>query len=195
MIRTPGFSSRCLCTSSSARVMSASTVSWNAGTVHACVSRRAIVLRMLVSGRRSTSAETGAAATGTAAGAGPACARSTSSATIRPSGPVPLSWARSIPRSRAMRRASGDALMRPFTVVAAAGAATGAGAASATGSTAAGSGAAFTSAATSGTLSSFAPMKPIVRPTGTSPSVTAIFSRTPVASASTSCVTLSVSSS
>src|SRR5437764_15471994 len=38
-------------------------------------------------------------------------------------------------------------------------------------------------------------MKPIVWPTSTSPSDTAIFSRTPVASASTSCVTLSVSSS
>src|SRR5438874_10893917 len=38
-------------------------------------------------------------------------------------------------------------------------------------------------------------MKPIVWPTSTSPSATAIFRRTPLASASTSCVTLSVSSS
>ena len=41
-------------------------------------------------------------------------ARSTSSATIRPSGPVPRSCARSMPRSRAIRRASGEALTRPF---------------------------------------------------------------------------------
>ena len=89
-------------------------MSWNAGTVHACVSRRAIVLRTFESGRDSTAAaEAGAAAAGGGA-ADPACARSTSSATIRPSGPVPLSAARSIPRSRAIRRASGDALMRPF---------------------------------------------------------------------------------
>ncbi len=38
-------------------------------------------------------------------------------------------------------------------------------------------------------------MKAIVSPTGTSPAGTAIRSRTPLASASTSCVTLSVSSS
>jgi hypothetical protein len=38
-------------------------------------------------------------------------------------------------------------------------------------------------------------MKPIVLPTSTSPSGIAIFNRTPDASASTSCVTLSVSSS
>ena len=40
-------------------------------------------------------------------------ARSTSSATMRPSGPVPRSDESSMPRSRAMRRASGEALMRP----------------------------------------------------------------------------------
>jgi hypothetical protein len=38
-------------------------------------------------------------------------------------------------------------------------------------------------------------MTAIVSPTGTSPSCTAIFNSTPEASASTSCVTLSVSSS
>ena len=49
------------------------------------------------------------------AAAGCACARSTSSATIRPSGPVPRICARArSPRSRAIRRASGDALIRPF---------------------------------------------------------------------------------
>ena len=52
MILTSGWSSRCFATSSFARAMSASTVSWNAGTVHACVSRRAIVLRTFESGTR-----------------------------------------------------------------------------------------------------------------------------------------------
>ena len=47
----------------------------------------------------------------------------------------------------------------------------------------------------SATVSPLSPMKPIVRPTSTSPSGIAIFRRTPLASASTSCVTLSVSSS
>src|SRR5205814_148365 len=73
------------------------------------VRRRAMVLRTLVSSRRSTS-PAGAAA-GAAVGAAPA--RSTSSATILPSGPVPDSAARSIPCSRAIRRASGDAFTRP----------------------------------------------------------------------------------
>src|SRR5207249_4468265 len=48
---------------------------------------------------------------------------------------------------------------------------------------------------TSGTSSPCSPMTAIVWPTGTSPSCTAIFRRTPEKSASTSCVTLSVSSS
>src|SRR5919198_3713567 len=47
----------------------------------------------------------------------------------------------------------------------------------------------------SGTSSPSSPMTAIVWPTGTSPSWMAIFSRTPEKSASTSCVTLSVSSS
>ena len=46
-----------------------------------------------------------------------------------------------------------------------------------------------------GTSSPSLPMKAIVRPTSTSPESTTILSRTPSASASTSCVTLSVSSS
>ena len=45
------------------------------------------------------------------------------------------------------------------------------------------------------TSSPSSPITAIVLPTSTSPSETAIFSRTPDASASTSCVTLSVSSS
>ncbi len=76
---------------------------------------------MLVSGTDSTSpdgTERGAAWPGAAA----TWARSTSSATIRPSGPVPRSDDSSIPRSRAIRRASGEALMRaPFVSTAAAG--------------------------------------------------------------------------
>ena len=44
--------------------------------------------------------------------AAPRAARSTSSATMRPSGPVPVSPASSTPRSRAIRRASGEALTR-----------------------------------------------------------------------------------
>src|SRR5581483_10205244 len=58
--RTPGLSSRCFCTSSFARVMSALTVSWNAGTVHACVSRRAIVLRTFDVGRDDAAFRSGA---------------------------------------------------------------------------------------------------------------------------------------
>ena len=46
-----------------------------------------------------------------------------------------------------------------------------------------------------GTSSPSLPMNAIVRPTSTSPEGTTIFSSTPSASASTSCVTLSVSSS
>ena len=46
-----------------------------------------------------------------------------------------------------------------------------------------------------GASSPSSPITAIVFPTGTSPSATAIFSSTPEKSASTSCVTLSVSSS
>ena len=97
----------------SVSVMSIVATSWKAGTAAASVSRRTIVLRRFVSGTRSTApgaiARTGAAA----AGAGACSACSTSSATMRPSGPVPRTCARSTPFSRAIRRASGEALMRP----------------------------------------------------------------------------------
>ena len=94
--------------------MSAEAWSWKTGICHASVSRRAIVLRTFESGIRSTSpAGTGAGAAAGAVGP-PASARSTSSATMRPSGPVPRSDASSIPRSRARRRASGDALILPL---------------------------------------------------------------------------------
>ena len=55
VIRTSGFNSRAFATSAFARVMSALTVSWNTGACQAAVRRRAIVLRMLVSGTDSTS--------------------------------------------------------------------------------------------------------------------------------------------
>src|SRR6266550_3727209 len=109
VMRTSGLSSRCFVTSSFARLMSTFTVNWNAGTVHASVSRRAIVLRIFESGRDSTSPDGTGACNRLllATVSGSACARSTSSATIRPSGPVPLICARSTPRSRAIRRAGG----------------------------------------------------------------------------------------
>ncbi len=50
---------------------------------------------------------------GGAAGAAPEAAASTSALTIRPPGPVPCSVVRSIPCSRAMRRATGEAFGRP----------------------------------------------------------------------------------
>jgi len=90
--------------------MSADIAIWNAGACQASVRRRAIVRRTEVSGTRSISP--GIAGAGAAGAGAPAAARSTSSATTRPSGPVPLSEPSSMPRSRAIRRASGDALMR-----------------------------------------------------------------------------------
>ncbi len=50
---TSGSSSRRFAMTSFAADMSAETVSVNAGTVHACVRRRAIVLRTFESGRDS----------------------------------------------------------------------------------------------------------------------------------------------
>ncbi len=93
--------------------MSADMAIWNAGACHASVSLRAIVRRSDVSGMRSISPiGAGAGTVVVAVGAGLAAARSTSSATTRPSGPVPLSEPSSIPRSRAILRASGEALIR-----------------------------------------------------------------------------------
>ncbi len=101
--------------------MSADIAIWKAGAAHASVIRRAIVLRNDVSSTRST-APLGRGTTAGAAGADVTSARSTSSATMRPSGPVPRSRERSMPRSRAILRASGEALIRPPSVLAAAGA-------------------------------------------------------------------------
>jgi hypothetical protein len=74
----------------------------------------------------------GAAGAGAAADPGSASRRapSTSALTIRPPGPVPLTAVRSMPCSRAMRRATGDALMRPFAPSSAGAAAAGAAAGS-----------------------------------------------------------------
>ncbi len=181
-----------------AAVMSAVMAIWNAGADHASVMRRAIVLRIELNGTVSTSpGGTSAAAAATA----PVPARSTSSATIRPSGPVPRSDARSIPASFARRRASGDAFTRPPSRAGA-----GAGCSSGAGSSRAGSGAGSSAGSSalgaeplplgsSGTSSPASPITAICLPTSTSPSATRIFNRIPEASASTSCVTFSVSSS
>ena len=190
-----------------ARLAVADMEIWKTGACQASVRRRAIVLRIDVSGdldlarRRAAGAAAGASA-------GAISARSTSSATIRPSGPVPRSCARSMPRSRAIRRASGDALTRPFrscsrTSVtcsdisrdAAAPSSRSASRFGAREPSSCGVSSASVSSAACGTSSPSSPMTATVCPTGTSPSWTAIFSRTPEASASTSCVTFSVSSS
>jgi hypothetical protein len=193
--------------------MSADIEIWNAGASQASVMRRAIVFRIWLSFTTSTSV--GGAAAGAADGAarGLTCARSTSSATIRPSGPVPRSSAKSIPRSLAMRRASGDAFTRPpFTRCA--GSLGPSGAASrprSRSSSRSGASAGFSTpissppssgstrsgvSSSSGTSSPASPMTAIGFPTSiSSPSFARIFSRTPLASASTSCVTFSVSSS
>ncbi len=193
--------------------MSADMEIWNAGASHASVMRRAIVFRIWFSFTTSTSPlGARAPADGAALTAPDAEARSTSSATMRPSGPVPRRAESSIPRSRAMRRASGDALTRPPFVLSTlcsgsdgpSGASSrprsrsssrsGAGEPSSCASsseTSVGS-----SASPSGTSSPCSPMTAIALPTSiSSPSPARILSRTPEASASTSCVTFSVSSS
>ena len=88
--------------------MSAVIAIWKCGVSQASVMRRAMVFRMLESWTTSTSALAGASA----AQPGRAAARSTSSATMRPSGPVPWRPASSSPRSFASRRASGEAFTR-----------------------------------------------------------------------------------
>src|SRR5919198_1167435 len=186
-------SSTSRCRTCCARVMSADTNSWKTGICHASVIRRATVFWIEESGRDSTS-PAGSAAAGAVSGCGDAAARSTSSATTRPSGPVPAMALRSMPRSRAMRRARGDALTRPFVVAAGAGSLICVGSSRRSVSAFAGSFGSGCGSATS-TFSPCSPITAIVLPTSTSPSLTAIFSRTPDASASTSCVTLSVSSS
>src|SRR5439155_19193263 len=167
----------------------------------------------------SSTGAVGSAVTGTGAPPG-AAARSTSSATTRPSGPVPATALSSMPRSRAIRRASGEALIRPpLSADGCLTSATGspmpaaarrprsrsssrarpgdpsARASSSTCSAPAPLPEACSGSTSLGISSPCSPITAIVLPTGTSPSATAIFNRTPEASASTSCVTLSVSSS
>ena len=92
--------------------MSIETPSWKTGAAHASVRRRAIVLRIEVSATTSTSPSRRERRRRRGRSRRRRGAFSTSSATMRPSGPVPASAARSTPRSRAIRRASGDALIR-----------------------------------------------------------------------------------
>jgi hypothetical protein len=108
-----------------------------------------------------------------------------------------------------MRRASGEALMRPPSAGALAGArlapfpdaddacagSRAAGASFASASPEESSSGDSSGASAAAIFSPCSPIQAIVCPTGTSPSATAIRSRTPDASASTSWVTLSVSSS
>ena len=195
----PSFSRR-RATSVFARVMSAEDWSWKTGICQASVRRRAIVRRTLVSSRRSTSPGTTGVGAGAAAGAvAPASARSTSSATIRPSGPVPRICASSIPRSRAIRRANGDALIRSPSLVGTGPVSWTMDLSASAGRSSFSFGACFSFGCAplpeTATSSPSSPITAIVLPTSTSPSSTAIFRRTPDASASTSWVTLSVSSS
>src|SRR5262249_14007697 len=105
-----------------------------------------------------------------------------------------------MPRSRAIRRASGLALMRspvssavdevsPFCCAGLAPDMAGSAAAGSAGAAGAAGG------GSTATVSPASPLTASVWPTGTSPDSTAIFSSTPLASASTSCVALSVSTS
>jgi hypothetical protein len=194
--------------------MSADMEIWNAGASQASVMRRAIVLRIWFSFTTSIS-PLGAAA---AVAAPVADARSTSSATMRPSGPVPRSEASSMPRSRAMRRASGEALtLPPFVLSTRCSGSDGpSGAssrprsrsssrscagdpsswASSSETSVASSASASGASSPSGTSSPSWPITAIALPTSiSSPSPARIFRSTPEASASTSCVTFSVSSS
>ena len=118
-------------------------------------------------------------------------------ATTQPRGPVPGSAARSMPFSRAIFLAFGDAATGPAEAARAAGA--GSAAPAAAGREATGAGAAEPAAGTAawaasaGTASPAAPRYPIVPPTGTSaPSLTVTASRTPSAGLSASTVSLSV---
>ena len=119
--RTSGSSSRTRSTSAFARVISAETTSSNAGTVHAAVSRRAIVLRIVRQRDRLDLAGHDRRRRAAAAPREqPARARRPRRRSGRP-GRCRVTDESSIPRSRAIRRASGEALIRPPFVGAAAG--------------------------------------------------------------------------
>ncbi len=91
---------------------------WNAGACHASVSLRAIVRRSDVSGMRSISpVGAGAGTVVVAVGAGLAAARSTSSATTRPSRVCDLLGGRRLPAALALgfgRRPGGTFFLRSF---------------------------------------------------------------------------------
>ena len=195
------------------------TVSWNTGAAHASV-RRAIVFRVDVSSTISIPAAARRPPPRQAGGSRPSRCLP---AITRPSGSVPTirqvdpTLARSAARAGAFTRSPGalagvGACAEPTsasgtwdTVSVGADGST----ASSTGASAVGTGAAAGAAVAGGapplppcasarsadTSSSCAPMIPTVVPTSTSPSATTIFRRTPSDSASTSWVTLSVSSS
>ena len=173
-------------TSACARAMSAETTSWKTGISQASVSRRAIVRRMLVSVTLLDLAGRHGCGRRRRAGAGAAALDVLGD--DAPSGPVPASDERSMPRSRAIRRASGDALSaRPLSAApagAGAGSSLGCGRPRQSRSPARrlrGPAAAATVpfAGSPGPSSPCSPMNAIVVPTGTSPSATAILSRTP----------------
>src|SRR6056297_2721867 len=190
----------------------------------ASVSRAAIVLRIpssLISsysrpsymaatasadGPVGAGAAAGAADAGvavSAAGLAPGCAASTSALTIRPCGPEPDSAARSIPFCAAIRRASGEAKMRPPSAVTGAGGAAcsepPAGAASAAASagcaaSGAGAGVALDASMSSAlSPSSRSTAMAVLTFTASVPSGTRILPITPSSTASNSIVALSVS--
>ena len=189
MTRTSGFSSRARATSSFARVMSAVTVSWKTGASHAAVRRRAIVLRMVVSGTRSISPGTTGGAGGVAAcaaldvlGDDPALrTRAGERAQVDPA------LARDTPRERRSLDAAAVARRLSWLGLGQRGCRGWqrclAPSVSDTGS----------AAVASVIASPCSPIQAMVCPTGASPSWSAILSRTPAKSASTSWVTLSVS--
>ena len=167
-----------------------------------------------VSSSCSTSGPVRAGPRGDADGLRPAepclAAASTSSLTIRPSGPLPLSWARLTPISAASRAAIGDALMRAPSLGVSTCAAGSCG--SSSGSSTADSGSAGSGLAVSGSglASAFGaafgaafwagaspslPMFAIRSPTGTGVPASTTMLSTPSASASSSKLALSDSTS
>ena len=126
-MRAPSSSSLNCCRSSVARAMSTSAVRKKCGIgPRDSTSRRAIVLRIWVSGT-STKSSPRTSGMGAGAVAVPAAkAASMSRLTILPRGPDPTTASKRRPASRARRRATGDALSRPPSLRASAAGAAGA---------------------------------------------------------------------
>jgi len=166
--------------------------------------RRAIALRIAERGTflpppTAAGAAAAGAAAGAAFGAEPAAA-STSFLTMRPPGPVPSMPCRSTPRSAATLRASGEDFRRSPSCALGAGAVDLAAAGSAGAATGLASCAspaptfAAFGAALAGAFSPGSPITPMGSPTGAdSPACTMIWVSTPLAKASISMATLSVS--